>query len=211
MYLTARVMLLCALLQTEYFERSDDDDDDDDAEDGDLSDGYEDDDVEDAVDDDDDDDDAKDDDDDDDDVYDDGVEGKEVEEDMAVLSIDEQLLIDEKGDDSAGLDREVDVDAVDRSAVPSSALENSSVAAASTEAIVPIGAIAGEEVSVLSAVDEGASVLTMSSMSSTRREGLFNRATTRDLKLPQVTPSLPSPSPSCQLGVANPCSPDQML
>ena len=176
-------MLLCALLQTEYFERSDDEEeDDDDAEDGDLSDGYEDDDVEDAVDDD-----AK-----DGDVYadadDDGVEGKEVEEDMAVLSIDDQLLIDEKEDDSAGLDHEVDVDAVDRSAVPPSALEDSSAAAASTEAIVPI---AGEEVSVLSAVDEGASVLSMSSMSSTRREGLFNRATTRDLKLPQVTPSLP--------------------
>jgi hypothetical protein len=184
MYLTARVMLLCALLQTEYFERSDDEEeDDDDAEDGDLSDGYEDDDVEDAVDDD-----AK-----DGDVYadadDDGVEGKEVEEDMAVLSIDDQLLIDEKEDDSAGLDHEVDVDAVDRSAVPTSALEDSSVAAASTEAIVPIGAIAAE-VSALSAVDEGASVLSMSSMSSTRREGLFNRATTRDLKLPQVTPSL---------------------
>jgi len=182
MYLTARVMLLCALLQTEYFERSDDEEeDDDDAEDGDLSDGYEDDDVEDAVDDD-----AK-----DGDVYadadDDGVEGKEVEEDMAVLSIDDQLLIDEKEDDSAGLDHEVDVDAVDRSAVPSSALEDSSVAAASTEAIVPIAA---EEVSALSAVDEGASVLSMSSMSSTRREGLFNRATTKDLKLPQVTPSL---------------------
>ena len=183
MYLTARVMLLCALLQTEYFERSDEEEEDD-AEDGDLSDGYEDDDVEDA-----DDDDAK-----DGDVYDDadndGVEGKEVEEDMAVLSIDEQLLIDEKDDDSAGLDHVVDVDAVDRSAVPSSALEDSSVAAASTEAIVPIGAIAAEEVSALSAVDEGASVLSMSSMSSTRREGLFNRATTRDLKLPQVTPSL---------------------
>ena len=182
MYLTARVMLLCALLQTEYFERSDDEEeDDDDAEDGDLSDGYEDDDVEDAVDDD-----AK-----DGDVYadadDDGVEGKEVEEDMAVLSIDDQLLINEKDDDSAGLDHVVDVDAVDRSAVPPSALEDSSAAAASTEAIVPIAA---EEVSALSAVDEGASVLSMSSMSSTRREGLFNRATTRDLKLPQVTPSL---------------------
>jgi len=179
-------MLLCALLQTEYFERSDDEEeDDDDAEDGDLSDGYEDDDVEDAVDDD-----AQ-----DGDVYadadDDGVEGKEVEEDMAVLSIDDQLLIDEKEDDSAGLDHEVDVDAVDRSAVPTSALEDSSAAAASTEAIVPIGAIAvAEEVSALSAVDEGASVLSMSSMSSIRREGLFNRATTKDLKLPQVTPSL---------------------
>jgi hypothetical protein len=175
-------MLLCALLQTEYFERSDDDDDDDDAEDGGISDVDEDDDVGDVVDDD-----AK-----DGDVHadaeDDGVEGEEVEEDMAVLSIDEQLLIDENDDDPAGLDHEVGVDAVDRSTVAPPALEDSSVAAASTEAIVPI---AGEEVSVLSAVDEGASVLTMSSMSSTRREGLFNRATTRDLKLPQVTPSLP--------------------
>ena len=188
-------MLLCVLMQqTEYFERSDDaeDDDaeDDDAEDDDTDADVVDNDVNDV----------------DGDVNanaedggvnadadDDGVEGEEVEQDMAVLSID----------DSAGLDQEVTTaDAINRS----TALEHSSspsppavaaavaaaVEASSIEALVPNrnrkGDGGGEEeasVSVLSAaVDEGASM--SSSVSSIGREGLFNRATTRDLKLPQV-------------------------
>ena len=187
-------MLLCVLMQTEYFERSDvaEDDDaegdvaeDDDTEGDDADADVFDNDVNDV--------DVNADAEDGDvnaDADDDGVEGEEIEQDMAVLSID----------DSAGLDQEVTTaDAINRS----TALEHSSsssppavavaAAASSIEALVPNrnrkGEGGGEDeeasVSVLSAaVDEGASM--SSSVSSIGREGLFNRATTRDLKLPQV-------------------------